>query len=234
LSLASAPPSTPLKKTKSCELVIVVVVRAGMDSMTTCVCPMIWPCALSVCGLAKYVLAAFVNVPSWMPCVLSVMLKDVLAGMVSKLAGLWNLDDGMAVTAGMLPMGIGLQEPVVIWRPLVMVWPAQKFMKLFVDVAAALCPVTGGFWPSSVVWITDESKVRELWSPPEAESGGGGAVVEVLVEEVVVVLAAVSGGAVVVVEFAAVVPADVAPVAAMRAVTSAGVVQAIVVPATPT
>jgi len=223
-----------LKKTKSCELVIVVVVRAGMDSMTTCVCPMIWPCALSVCGLAKYVLAAFVNVPSWMPCVLSVMLKDVLAGMVSKLAGLWNLDDGMAVTAGMLPMGIGLQEPVVIWRPLVMVWPAQKFMKLFVDVAAALCPVTGGFWPSSVVWITDESKVRELWSPPEAESGGGGAVVEVLVEEVVVVLAAVSGGAVVVVEFAAVVPADVAPVAAMRAVTSAGVVQAIVVPATPT
>jgi hypothetical protein len=88
--------------------------------------------------------------------------------MVSKLAGLWNLDEGMAVTAGMLPMGIGLQEPVVIWRPLVMVWPEQKLMKLFVDVAAALCPVTGGFWPSSVVWITDESSVSEDWSAPAA------------------------------------------------------------------
>jgi hypothetical protein len=53
-----------LKKTKSCGLVIAVVVREGMDSMTTWVCPMIWPWALRVCGLAKYVLAALVNVPS--------------------------------------------------------------------------------------------------------------------------------------------------------------------------
>jgi len=134
-----------LKKTKSCGLVIAVVVKEGIDSMTTWVWPMIWPCVLSVCGLAKYVFAAFVNVPSWIPWVFRVTLKLVLAGMVSRFAGLWNLDAGMLLTEGMVPIGMGLQEPVVICRPLVMVWPAQKLMKLFVDVAAALWPVTGGF-----------------------------------------------------------------------------------------
>jgi hypothetical protein len=139
--------------------------------------------------LAKYVLAALVNVPSWMPCVLSVMLKVVSEAMVSRLVGLWNLDDGMSFTEGMFPIGMGLQEPVVICRPLVMVWPAQKFMKLFVEMAAGLWPVTGGFWPSSVVWITEASRVKDDWSP--LEDAGGGAVAKTVDDEVAALLVSV-------------------------------------------
>jgi len=99
--------------------------------------------------LAKYVLAALVNVPSWIPLVWRVTLKVVSEAMVSRLAGDWNLDAGMLSTDGMLPIGVGLQDPVVICRPLVIGTPgrpiAQKFAKLFCEVAAADWPDTGGF-----------------------------------------------------------------------------------------
>lgn len=116
---------------------------------------MICPWAFSFWGLAKYVFWALVNVPSWIPLVWSTTLKVVLEAMVSRFAGDWNLDEGMLSTEGMLPMGMGLQEPVVVWRPLVIGTPgrprAQALAKLFVETSAALWPVTGGFWPSSVV-----------------------------------------------------------------------------------
>jgi hypothetical protein len=53
------------------------------------------------------------------------------------------------------------------WRPFVIgTWGrprAQKLAKLFFDTNAALCPSKGGFWPSSVVWITEGSMAsREI------------------------------------------------------------------------
>jgi hypothetical protein len=39
--------------------------------------------------------------------------------MVAMFWGKVNLADGMLAVDGMEPMGTGLQEPVVIWRPLV-------------------------------------------------------------------------------------------------------------------
>jgi hypothetical protein len=60
------------------------------------------------------------------------MLNGTFAGMVSKFLGNVNLADGMAFTAGIRPMGTGLQDPVVIWTPLVRGVPgrvrAQKLM----------------------------------------------------------------------------------------------------------
>lgn len=46
----------------------------------------------------------------------------------------------MLAVDGMEPMGAGLHEPFVICRPFVMTCPAQKLMKLFVDVSDAVWP----------------------------------------------------------------------------------------------
>ena len=50
-----------------------------------------------------------------------------------------NLQDGMAVVAGIWPIGAGLQEPVLICSPLVMgcFVVAQKLIKLFEEVKEA-------------------------------------------------------------------------------------------------
>lgn len=40
----------------------------------------------------------------------------------------------MFFVAGIWPMGMPLQEPVVTWTPLVTFWPAQKFMKLLLSL----------------------------------------------------------------------------------------------------
>jgi len=132
---------TPLKKKKFLGLVRVVDVSESMVSITMWVWPMIWPCPLSFWGLAKYVFWALVNVPSWMPWVARVTVKVWLEAIVSKFAGDLNLEEGMLSTEGMLPMGMGLQEPVVVWRPLVMGTAgrpsAQKLAKLFGEVSAA-------------------------------------------------------------------------------------------------
>lgn len=76
------------------------------------------------------------------------MLNAVLGAMVSRFVGLWNLDDGMLLDDGIKPMGVGLQEPLVIWSPAVRGVlarvRAQKLAKLFVDTTALDWPVTGG------------------------------------------------------------------------------------------
>ena len=67
------------------------------------------------------------------------MVNAVFALMVPKFGGNWNLDDGMFVVAAMIPMGAGLQEPVLIWRPFVSgsLVVSQKLIKLLVDVKDA-------------------------------------------------------------------------------------------------
>lgn len=42
------------------------------------------------------------------------MLNVVLDGMVPKLGGLENLEEGMFVVAAMIPIGAGLHDPVTI------------------------------------------------------------------------------------------------------------------------
>ena len=73
------------------------------------------------------------------------MVKAVFStSEVSPLGGKTNLADGMLSTDGMVPMGAGLHEPVVICFPLVMGrlgTVRQKLMKLFVDVREATWPV---------------------------------------------------------------------------------------------
>ena len=58
------------------------------------------------------------------------MLKVVSAGTLSPICGLVIMAVIMFFEAGILPIGIPLQEPAVICRPFVMVWPEQKLMKL--------------------------------------------------------------------------------------------------------
>lgn len=73
------------------------------------------------------------------------------ANEASPLAGKTNLADGMLSTDGMVPMGAGLHEPVVICFPLVMGrfgTVRQKLMKLLVDVREATWPFVTG-WMSS-------------------------------------------------------------------------------------
>jgi len=68
------------------------------------------------------------------------MVKAVFAATVSPFLGLVNLADGMESELGMLPIGAGLHEPVVICLPFVMGrlgTVAQKLMKLLVDVSEA-------------------------------------------------------------------------------------------------
>lgn len=73
------------------------------------------------------------------------MVNAVFAWIVPKLFGNTNFEDGMFVVAAMIPIGAGLQDPVVICWPLVMGrlgTVAQKLMKLFEDVKDATCPAS--------------------------------------------------------------------------------------------
>lgn len=83
-----------------------------------------------------------------------------------KFCGFVNLELGMLSVLGMAPIGIGLQEPVVICCPLVIGASTvrQKLMKLFVVVRDGDCPVTGGLWPSLAKPgpITRGSSVRDV------------------------------------------------------------------------
>ena len=72
------------------------------------------------------------------------MVKSWFAGMVAPFLGKTNLAEGMFVVAAMMPIGAGLQEPVVICWPFVigrLGTVAQKLMKLFDDVRE-------GTWPA--------------------------------------------------------------------------------------
>jgi hypothetical protein len=68
-----------------------------------------------------------------------VMVNAVLAAMSCMFVGLVNLQEGIAVVAGICPIGAGLQDPPLTCRPLVRVCPvvAQKLIKLFDDVKDA-------------------------------------------------------------------------------------------------
>lgn len=61
-----------------------------------------------------------------------------------------------------MPMGMPLQEPLGFWRPFVRVRPAQKFIKLLLEVAEVAWPTTGGSLPlnSEPVATALRSKVR--------------------------------------------------------------------------
>lgn len=61
-------------------------------------------------------------------------VKTVSAVTVPPFGGKTNLEEGMLAVDGMSPMGVGSHDPPVICRPLVMVLPAQKLIKLLVDV----------------------------------------------------------------------------------------------------
>jgi len=64
-------------------------------------------------------------------------VNGVFAAMVSMFLGFWNFAEGIKVFAGIWPMTAGLQDPVLICRPLVIGWfvVRQKLMKLFSDVS---------------------------------------------------------------------------------------------------
>lgn len=70
-----------------------------------------------------------------------VMTMALLAGTVSPFLGLVNLAEGMLDEDGIMPIGAGLHEPVVICCPLVigrLGTVRQKLMKLFVEVLDAI------------------------------------------------------------------------------------------------
>lgn len=96
-----------------------------------------------------------------------VMVNAVFALIVPKFGGNTNFAEGMFVVEGMVPIGAGLQEPVVICLPLVigrLGKVRQKLMKLFDDVSEATWPASGVSWPllSNPVAITLGSKVRDV------------------------------------------------------------------------
>jgi len=101
-------------------------------------------------------------------------VNAVLAGIVSKFFGFWNLVDGVLSDDGITPIGIPLQEPVEIWRPAVRGVVdsvcEQMLMKLFAEVRAAVWPATTGSWPLLVVWITAGFSVVDDWSSVAAAS----------------------------------------------------------------
>lgn len=79
-----------------------------------------------------------------------VIVKAVLALTMPKLGGKSNLEEGMFAVEGMIPMGAGLQEPVVICLPFVMGrlgTVAQKLMKLLLEVSEATWPASGTSCP---------------------------------------------------------------------------------------
>jgi len=70
-----------------------------------------------------------------------VMVKAVLAAIVSPFLGLVNFDEGMLLDDGMEPIGAGLHEPVAICFPFVIGRSGtvrQKLIKLFVEVFDAI------------------------------------------------------------------------------------------------
>jgi len=70
---------------------------------------------------------------------------SVLGGIVSRLAGLTNLAEGMFDDDGITPIGAGLHDPPAICWPSVMgVFGTvkQKLMKLLVEVREATCPAS--------------------------------------------------------------------------------------------
>lgn len=96
------------------------------------------------------------------------IVKAVFALMVPKFAGKVNLDEGMFAVETMIPIGAGLQEPVVICLPLVIGrfgTVAQKLMKLFPEVREATWPASATDWPllRNPVARTDWLRVREFW-----------------------------------------------------------------------
>jgi len=101
-----------------------------------------------------------------------VMVKFVLAGIVSPFLGLVNLQDGWAVLAGIEPIGTGLQLPPVTCSPFVIGWltDAQKLMKLFVLVKEATCPGSPPARPFSARFepIRAGSSCKEDCSPPSS------------------------------------------------------------------
>jgi len=81
-------------------------------------------------------------VSSWLTAICTV--NAVLAGTVPKFFGVINFADGIAVVAGICPMGAGLHDPVLICVPLVIGWlvVAQKLIQLFVVVFDATWPAS--------------------------------------------------------------------------------------------
>lgn len=67
------------------------------------------------------------------------------------------IDDTILVLAGICPIGMLLQDPVVICRPLVRVCPEQKLMKLLVEVADRACPT------SAAPTCLDPSTCEPFW-----------------------------------------------------------------------
>lgn len=61
---------------------------------------------------------------------LTSMLNSVSAAISSPWPGDVMREDIMLAVEGMSPMTTPLQEPLLIWRPLVRVLPVQKLMKL--------------------------------------------------------------------------------------------------------
>jgi len=63
-------------------------------------------------------------------------VNGVLAATVPKLGGEMNLDEGMFLEDAIMPIGAGLQEPVLICLPFVIgkLTVAQMFMKLLCEV----------------------------------------------------------------------------------------------------
>jgi hypothetical protein len=73
------------------------------------------------------------------------MVNCVLALIVSPFFGETNFEEGILFSAGITPIGAGLQEPVVICFPSVigrLGTVRQKFMKLFVDVKEETWPTS--------------------------------------------------------------------------------------------
>jgi hypothetical protein len=75
-----------------------------------------------------------------------IIVNAVSAAMLSKFFGNSNLLEGMLSTLGILPIGVGLQDPVVICLPPVRGRSnlAQSLMKLLFDVADGTWSATGG------------------------------------------------------------------------------------------
>lgn len=117
---------------------------------------------LTCWGAAKKFSSALTKLPVSRLLMFIWMMNAVFDLTLPPFVGNTNLDEGMTVWAAIWPMGAGLQEPVVICWPLVMVWPAQKLMKLFVDVREATWPASGTSWPllAKPVAMTEGSSAR--------------------------------------------------------------------------
>jgi len=95
------------------------------------------------------------------------MVNPVFAGRTCKFFGDLNLQDGIAVVAGITPIGAGLHDPVLICWPFVIGkfgTVAQKLMKLFVDVREATWPASGVAWPlfAKPLAMTEGSRVKDV------------------------------------------------------------------------